>query len=104
MPTFSKRGGAVRVIIRSRFGNAVLAFLGVVYFLSATGTLVYYVVSNWGANHLTDLVLQAALLAAAAAGVFFVLTGIENLKGRRRDSVGAAHSARDRRTGAASAS
>lgn len=76
----------MRVIIRSRLGNRVLAFLGVVYFVSAFATLVYYVVTNWGANHLPDLVLQAALLSAAIAGVFFVLIAIDNLKPARRRS------------------
>lgn len=68
------------MIIRSRFGNRVLGFLGVVYFVSAFVTLLYYVVTNWGANRLTDLVLQAALVGAAAAGVFFVLIAADNLK------------------------
>jgi hypothetical protein len=76
----------VRVIVRSRFGNRVLAFLGAVYFVSAFATLVYYVVTNWGANRLTDLVLQAALLGAAIAGVFFVLIAIDNLKTRHQAS------------------
>ena len=70
----------MQVIIRSRLGNRVLAFLGVVYIVSAFATLVYYLVTNWGANHLTDLVLQGALLGVAMAGVFFVLIAIDNLK------------------------
>jgi len=70
----------MRVVIRSRIGNGVLAFLGVVYFVAGTATLVYYIVSNWGANGLTDYVLQFALLCAAAGGVLFFMIGFGNLR------------------------
>ena len=72
----------MRVIIRSRVGNGILAFLGIVYFVSATATLVYYIVSNWGANGLTDYVLQFALLCAAVGGVLFFAIGYGNLKSK----------------------
>ena len=72
----------MRVRIRSRIGNAVLAVLGVVYFFSATATLIYYVFSNWGANGLVDYVLQLALLCAAVGGVLFFMIGYGNLKSR----------------------
>jgi hypothetical protein len=38
----------------------VLGLLGVVYVVSAAATLVYYMVSNWGAMGLMDYVLQVA--------------------------------------------
>ena len=94
----------MRVVIRSRIGNAVLALLGVLYVVSATVTFIYYVVTNWGANGLTDYVLQTALIAAASGGVFFVLIAADNLKPLRRDSAEPSRSPRDRRTAAASAS
>ena len=94
----------MRVVIRSRIGNTTLALLGLLYVVSASATLTYYIVTNWGANHMTDFVLQAALVAAAIGGVFFVLIAAENLKLRRRDSVERSHSPRDRQTAAAGAS
>ena len=94
----------LRVVIRSRVGNAVLAILGVVYFVSATATFLYYVVTNWGANGLTDYVLQAALIAAAAGGVFFALIALQNLRPRRPGSAERSRSPRDRQTAAAGAS
>ena len=69
----------MRVVIRSRIGNTTLALLGLLYVVSASATLIYYIVTNWGANHITDLILQAALVAAAIGGVFFVLIGFANL-------------------------
>ena len=35
-----------RVSIRSRLGNAILGILGALYFVSATATLIYYVVTT----------------------------------------------------------
>jgi len=70
----------LRVMIRSRIGNAVLAVLGVVYFLTATATLIYYIVSNWGANGMIDYVLQFALVCAAVGGVLFFMIGAGNLR------------------------
>ena len=74
----------MRVVIRSRIGNALLAVLGVVYFASATATLAYYLVSNWGANSLVDYALQFALFCAALGGVLFLLIAWSNLKSRER--------------------
>ena len=48
----------VRIPIRSRFGNAVLGVLGVLYFVAATATLAYYIATNWGANGMVDRLLQ----------------------------------------------
>jgi hypothetical protein len=68
-----------RIPIRSRFGSAVVGVLGVLYLVSATATLLYYLVTNWGANGLTDLILQLGLAGAAAAGFFFVMVAADNL-------------------------
>ena len=69
----------MRVPIRSRFGNVVLGFLGVLYFLSALGTLVYYVMTTWGASSMIDRILQFCLLASALVGAFFVVIAAQNL-------------------------
>lgn len=73
----------LRVMIRSRIGNGVLAVLGVVYFVSAAATLMYYIVSNWGANGMIDYVLQFALVCAAVGGVLFFMIGAGNLRTAR---------------------
>jgi hypothetical protein len=70
----------LRVPIRSRLGNGVLGFLGVVYFVSAIATLIYYVVSTWGAMGLTDYALQLALIASAFGGLFFIAIAAQNLR------------------------
>ena len=93
----------MRVVIRSRVGNAILAAVGVVYFFSAIATLGYYLVTNWGANGLTDYVLQLALFCAAIGGVFFVLIAADNLKWRRSVSAQRSRSTPDRQTAAAGA-
>ena len=94
----------LRVVIRSRIGNTVLGILGVVYFVSATATFAYYLVTNWGANGLTDYALQAALIAAAIGGVLFVRVAAANLKPQRPGSAEQSRSSRDHRTAAAGAS
>jgi hypothetical protein len=69
----------LRVPIRSRFGNAALGVLGVLYFFSASATLGYYVVTSWGAIGPLDLTLQCALVVSALAGVFFMEVASDNL-------------------------
>jgi hypothetical protein len=90
----------LRVPIRSRLGNGVLGILGVVYFVSATATLIYYVVTTWGAMSLTDYVLQAGLAASAIGGVFFILIAAQNLRPHAEKS----RSAQDHQTAAATGS
>jgi hypothetical protein len=69
-----------RVPIQSRLGNYVVGFLGAIYFVSATATLIYYVVTSWGAAGLVDRVLQLALLGSAIGGVIFMRIARENLR------------------------
>ena len=45
--------------------------------------LVYYVATNWGANGLTDYVLQFALVCGALGGFFLFLIGTGGLRLRR---------------------
>jgi len=87
----------LRVPIRSRLGNGVLGFLGVVYFISATATLIYYIVTTWGAMGLTDYVLQMGLIAAAIGGLFFIAIAKQNL----RPSSSRAENSRSAQTAAA---
>ena len=92
----------LRVPIRSRLGNSVLGFLGVVYFVSAVATLVYYVTTSWGAMGLTDNVLQMGLIAAAIGGLFFILIARQNLMPSREAAK--SRSARDHQTAPATGS
>ena len=91
-----------RVPIQSRLGNYVVGFLGALYFLSATATLIYYVVTTRDAAGLVDLVLQLALLASAIGGVIFMLIAKENLK--RPPAAEKSPSSRARQTSAATES
>jgi hypothetical protein len=93
-----------RVPIRSSIGNVVLGILGVVYCISATATLLYYVATTWGAMGLTDYILQLALLASAIGGLFFVAIAVENLKLWPRGAADQSRSARDHQRAAATGS
>ena len=73
-----------------------------IYFVSATATLVYYVVTSWGAAGLLDRVLQLALLTSAIGGVIFMLIAKENLK--RPPAAEKSPSSRARQTSAATES
>ncbi len=68
-----------RVFVRSRSGNLVLAGLGALYSVGAIAALVAFAVDVWNAAAITDRALQLGLIAAAACGVWFLLTGLENL-------------------------
>lgn len=93
----------LRVSIRSRIGNVVLGVLGLVYFLAASVTLAYYVISNWGANSLVDLILQGALFVAAVVSLFFIFIAVDNLR-REAGSAQRSPTAREHRTTAAAES
>ncbi len=94
----------LRVPIRSRVGNVALGILGAVYCVSGTATLVYYLVTTWGAMGLTDYILQLALVAAVIGGFFFVAIAAENLKLWPRAAAAQSRSSRDHQTAAASGS
>lgn len=93
-----------RVAIRSRLGNGVLAVLGVIYFLSATSLLIYYVVTTWDAAGLIDRALQLALVACAIGGLFFILIAADNLGLRRQRESEKSRAAPDDRTTASAES
>jgi hypothetical protein len=71
-PQGREAGMSHHVEIRSRSGNVALAVVGVIYFLSAIGTL--------GAAHLVDRILQLALIGSALAGAAFLVIAADNLK------------------------
>lgn len=71
-----------RVLVRSRNGNFILAFVGAVYALSAIAVLAWFVIDVWQAAAMVDFLLQLALVAAGACGVWFVSIALENLRTR----------------------
>lgn len=68
-----------QVTIRSRSGNMALALLGLVYFLAALVTLLFFVVTSWSGASMVDRVLQLALAGSAFAGALFLHIGAQNL-------------------------
>lgn len=68
-----------RVSIRSRLGNVVLAIAGTIYALAAVGLFVFYLVTTWVTAHLLDRMLQMMLVAAAVAGVYFIVIAAPRL-------------------------
>lgn len=79
----------MRVLVRSRSGNLILAFVGVIYALSAIAVLGWFAVDVWMSGAMVDLILQIALIAAAACGIWFLLIARQNL--RMRGEQRAAH-------------
>lgn len=69
----------LRVLVRSRYGNIVLAVIGAAYAMASLVVLVWLVVDVWQASTLFDYVIQLALLASAACGLWFLLNALENL-------------------------
>ncbi len=69
----------VRLLVRSRSGNLVLAVLGFIYTVSATAVLAWFVIDVWRAAVTVDRLMQFALIAAGACGVWFVVNALENL-------------------------
>ena len=68
----------MRIEVRSRAGNAVLAVLGVFYLISAVALFAYDLVQTWGAASMMDRAVQLALIISAIAGVMFILIARRN--------------------------
>lgn len=68
-----------RVVVHSRSGNIVLAVLGAVYAVGAIAALIAFALDVQGAAAIIDRALQFGLVVAAACGVWFLVTGLENL-------------------------
>jgi hypothetical protein len=69
----------MRLPVRSRSGNIVLAIMGSIYAISAISILIWFLLQVWGAAHIFDRVMQLALVGAAACGVWIALSALENL-------------------------
>src|SRR5438874_6982056 len=80
----ARRAMSHHVEIRSRSGNVALGLVGAIYFLSAIGTLLLYVITSWGAAALIDHLLQLTLIGSAVAGAAFLMIAADNLKLRLR--------------------
>ncbi|HYO75703.1 MAG TPA: hypothetical protein VE010_04505 [Thermoanaerobaculia bacterium] len=72
------------MLVRSRNGNFVLAFLGAVYALSAIAVLAWFVVDVWQAATLIEFAMQLALAVSAAVGLWFIAIAMENLRRGQR--------------------
>ena len=70
----------MRVLVRSRSGNFILAIVGAIYALSAIAVFGWFAVDVWRSGAMVDLLLQIALLAAAACGVWFLSIARQNLR------------------------
>ena len=68
-----------RVFVRSRRWNVVLCVVGAVYAVVAAGVLSRLVREVWHTSAILDVVIQIALVGAAACGVWFVVIALENL-------------------------
>jgi hypothetical protein len=73
-----------RIPIRSRVGNAVLAVLGVLYFLCAITLIGYSLLTGWGTISPVDLLVELILAAIALGGVVFISVAVDNLQLRER--------------------
>jgi hypothetical protein len=69
----------MRLLVRSRRWNWVLAILGAVYAVSAIVLLVWYVIDVWDAVGMGDRVMQAALLGSAIYGIWIFVNALANL-------------------------
>ena len=54
----------MRIPVKSRVGNIILAILGALYAVSATALLVFAIVQTWQAMSLIDLAVAALLIAS----------------------------------------
>lgn len=69
----------MRLPVRSRRWNLVLAVLGSIYAVSALVLLAWFVIDVWHAGGIADRVMQLALALSAACGIWFAISAMENL-------------------------
>jgi hypothetical protein len=69
----------MRLPVRSRRWNLVLAVLGSIYTVSAVVLLVWYTREVWNAEGITDRLFQIALLFSAVCGACLALGAANNL-------------------------
>ena len=81
----------MRIPVRSRSGNVVLAIVGGMYTLGALSLLLWFIFEAWSAATLFDRALQVALAVATWIGLWIVLSALENLGLRQRPRQWHAH-------------
>lgn len=69
----------LRVHVRSRPGNIILAVIGTAYAVASLAVLVWLVIDVWQASTMFDRLIQFALIASAACGVWFLANAMQNL-------------------------
>ena len=69
----------MRLPVRSRRWNLILAVLGSIYAVSAVVLLAWFVIDVWHAGRFSDRVIQIALVLSAACGIWFTISAMENL-------------------------
>jgi hypothetical protein len=69
----------MRLPVRSRSGNIVLAIMGSIYAVSALSILAWFVLESWRAADMSDRLLQLALAGAVASGTWLALRAMKNL-------------------------
>ena len=69
----------LRVLVRSRFGNKVLAAIGGTYAIASLVVLAWLVADVWQAATASDVLVQFALVGCAACGAWFVINALDNL-------------------------
>jgi hypothetical protein len=69
----------VRLLVRSRRWNLVLAVLGSIYAVSTVVLLFWFVLDVWSAEAITDRLLQLVLLVSALCSVWMVSNSLNNL-------------------------
>ena len=74
----------LRVPIRSRSGNTLLAVAGAIYVLGALLALAKVVRDAVAFAALLDRAVLVVLVAAAAGGIWFIAVGMTNLRVPRR--------------------
>lgn len=72
----------LRLPVRSRRWNRVLAAVGILYAVSATVLFAWLVVDVWHAESLGDRILQLVLLSSIVCSVWMYLGARGNLAGR----------------------
>jgi hypothetical protein len=76
----------MRLLVRSRRWNMVLAILGSIYAVSSIMLLGWSVLEVWSAEGITDRIMQIVLLVSALCSIWFVVNSLTNLGLRNQKS------------------
>lgn len=76
----------MRLPVRSRRWNLVLAILGAVYAVSAIVLLAWFIIDVWNAESISDRIMQFALVGSALYGIWIFVMALQNLgmRGQRQ--------------------